>query len=194
MAAALIRRRFLSSFVARAVGATAHRSLDIGAGRSFDAAASASACMPRRRWVSGPGWGVDATVVLADDTEQVVSASPGLSLLDAMSDMSDVWQGGACGGIGACSTCRVIVEKAWASKLPEADDAELDMLDAAAVQDQGKEGEMSEEELGRARLACQVRSRPGTICHSCLSVCICLCVCMYVCMSLCVCVYVCMCV
>lgn len=55
---------------------------------------------------SGSGWGVNASVVLADDTEQAVSASPGLSLLDAMSDMTDQWQGGACGGLGACSTCR----------------------------------------------------------------------------------------
>ena len=172
----------------------AHRSLDIGGGRSLDAVASASASTGiSRRWASGPGWGVDATVVLADDTEQVVSASPGLSLLDAMSDMSDVWQGGACGGIGACSTCRVIVDKAWASKLPEADDAELDMLDAAAVEDQGKEGEMSEEELGRARLACQVRSRPGTP-HNLPFFCVCVCVCVCVFLSFCLSVCLCLCV
>lgn len=158
--AAPIRGRYFSPSVARAGDSIAYRTLNRGTGKSLNSI-TASAFMPRRRWVSGPGWGVDATVVLADDTEQVVSASPGLSLLDAMSDMSDVWEGGACGGIGACSTCRVVVDKAWASKLPEADDAELDMLDAAAVEDQGKEGEMTEDELERARLACQVHTHLG---------------------------------
>lgn len=36
---------------------------------------------------------------------------------------------GACEGSMACSTCHVIVDANWASKLPEATEEEQDMLD-----------------------------------------------------------------
>ena len=37
----------------------------------------------------------------------------------------------ACGGIAACSTCHIIVNKDWFHKLPEPDEEELDMVDLA---------------------------------------------------------------
>jgi ferredoxin len=39
---------------------------------------------------------------------------------------------GACGGETACSTCHVIVQESFFSKLPEMTEAEEDMLDLAA--------------------------------------------------------------
>ena len=36
-----------------------------------------------------------------------------------------------CGGSMACATCHVYVEEKWLSKLPEAEDAEVDMIDMA---------------------------------------------------------------
>jgi ferredoxin len=36
---------------------------------------------------------------------------------------------GACGGVAACSTCHVIMEKATYDRLTAADDHELDILD-----------------------------------------------------------------
>ena len=39
---------------------------------------------------------------------------------------------GACGGETACSTCHVIVEKAYFDKLPKPSEEEVDMLDLAA--------------------------------------------------------------
>ena len=36
-----------------------------------------------------------------------------------------------CGGSMACATCHVYVEDKWTNKLPEAEEAEVDMLDMA---------------------------------------------------------------
>ena len=36
-----------------------------------------------------------------------------------------------CGGSMACATCHVYVEEKWLSKLPKADDGEIDMIDMA---------------------------------------------------------------
>jgi 2Fe-2S ferredoxin len=50
-----------------------------------------------------------------------------------------------CGGACACATCHVYVDEDWLSKLPAAQQQEVDMLDfGVAVQD-------------NSRLACQIR-------------------------------------
>ena len=36
-----------------------------------------------------------------------------------------------CGGSMACATCHVYVEEKWLNKLPQAEDAEVDMIDMA---------------------------------------------------------------
>ena len=79
---------------------------------------------------------VTVSVALDDDTEQELLVQPGTTLLEAIdaSDFSDVWEGGACGGSCACSTCRVIVDEAWGGKLAAPDDDELDLLDDGAAQ------------------------------------------------------------
>jgi 2Fe-2S ferredoxin len=50
-----------------------------------------------------------------------------------------------CGGACACATCHVYVDDAWTSRLPAAQQQEVDMLDfGVAVQE-------------NSRLACQIR-------------------------------------
>ena len=49
-----------------------------------------------------------------------------------------------CGGSMACATCHVYVEEKWLSKLPKAEDAEIDMID------------MAYEPKKNSRLSCQI--------------------------------------
>lgn len=55
----------------------------------------------------------------------------------------------ACGGNAACSTCHVVVDPAHFALLPQADEAELDMLDLAAGVTE------------TSRLGCQIRFTPS---------------------------------
>jgi 2Fe-2S ferredoxin len=59
-----------------------------------------------------------------------VDAPPGLSVLE-IAHRNHIDLEGACEGSLACSTCHVIVDKAWYDKLPEASEDEEDMLDLA---------------------------------------------------------------
>ena len=49
-----------------------------------------------------------------------------------------------CGGSMACATCHVYVEEKWLSKLPKAEEAEVDMID------------MAHEPKKNSRLSCQL--------------------------------------
>ena len=49
-----------------------------------------------------------------------------------------------CGGSMACATCHVYVEEKWLSKLPKAEDGEVDMID------------MAFEPKKNSRLSCQI--------------------------------------
>ena len=49
-----------------------------------------------------------------------------------------------CGGSMACATCHVYVEEKWFDKLPEAEEAEVDMID------------MAFEPKKNSRLSCQI--------------------------------------
>ena len=49
-----------------------------------------------------------------------------------------------CGGSMACATCHVYIEQKWFSKLPKAEDAEIDMID------------MAFEPKNNSRLSCQL--------------------------------------
>ena len=80
------------------------------------------------------GGSIRLTVNLPEDAVLQTTAHSGTTLLEALeaADLGDVWQGGACGGACACSTCRVVVVHS-PSPLAERGEDELDMLDAAAV-------------------------------------------------------------
>jgi ferredoxin len=65
------------------------------------------------------------------ETVRDVKAIEGISLLEAGQDGGQPLEG-TCEGQMACSTCHVIVDADWFSKLPKAREEEEDMLDLAA--------------------------------------------------------------
>jgi 2Fe-2S ferredoxin len=68
--------------------------------------------------------------VLRDGTHKEVDAPLGLSVLE-IAHRHDVDIEGACEGSLACSTCHVVVDAAWFSKLASPTEDEEDMLDLA---------------------------------------------------------------
>jgi ferredoxin, 2Fe-2S len=70
------------------------------------------------------------TFVLRDGTAKEVEAPLGLSILE-VAHRNSIDIEGACEGSLACSTCHVIVDKAWYDKLAAATEDEEDMLDLA---------------------------------------------------------------
>ena len=70
------------------------------------------------------------TFIEPDGTRHEVDAPLGLSVLE-IAHRNDVDLEGACEGSLACSTCHVIVDKAWFSRLPAIEEDEEDMLDLA---------------------------------------------------------------
>lgn len=65
-----------------------------------------------------------------DGTRREVDAPLGLSVLE-IAHRHDIDVEGACEGSLACSTCHVIVDKAWFGKLTDPTEDEEDMLDLA---------------------------------------------------------------
>ena len=79
----------------------------------------------------------------ADGEITTAEASPGDNLL-CIGQAAGMPLEGTCEGQMACSTCHVIVAADWFGKLPDASEAEEDMLDLAAF-------------VGRtSRLSCQI--------------------------------------
>lgn len=70
------------------------------------------------------------TFISPDGTEKTVNAANGISVLE-IAHKNGVSLEGACEGSLACSTCHVIVDKAWYDKLKAASEDEEDMLDLA---------------------------------------------------------------
>lgn len=84
------------------------------------------------------------TFVLPDGSRRLVEAAEGLSILE-IAHAEGIAIEGACDGSMACSTCHVIVDRAWWPRLPRAAEEELDMLDFALGA------------TATSRLGCQVR-------------------------------------
>lgn len=70
------------------------------------------------------------TFIERDGTRREVDAPLGLSVLE-IAHRHTIDIEGACEGSLACSTCHVIVDKAWYGKLATATEDEEDMLDLA---------------------------------------------------------------
>jgi len=70
------------------------------------------------------------TFVLNDGSRKEVEAPNGISVLE-IAHNNDISLEGACEGSLACSTCHVVVDKAFYSKLEDATEEEEDMLDLA---------------------------------------------------------------
>ncbi len=88
---------------------------------------------------------IKITFISADgDQEQLVEANEGDCLLDVAQAAGQPLEG-TCEGQMACSTCHVIVDKAWFDKLPRASEDEEDMLDLASGARR------------TSRLSCQIR-------------------------------------
>ena len=67
-----------------------------------------------------------------DQTQQDIQARPGDSLMKAAVDANVKGIEADCGGSLTCATCHVIVDPAWASKLPPPSADELSMLEMTA--------------------------------------------------------------
>jgi 2Fe-2S ferredoxin len=70
------------------------------------------------------------TFIERDGTRREVEAPLGLSVLE-IAHRNDVDIEGACEGSLACSTCHVIVDASWFTKLEDPTEDEEDMLDLA---------------------------------------------------------------
>lgn len=70
------------------------------------------------------------TFINKDNSKIQVEASNGISLLEVAHE-NNLDLEGSCEGSLACSTCHVVVEENWFSKLPKASEDEEDMLDMA---------------------------------------------------------------
>ena len=70
------------------------------------------------------------TFIEPDGTRHEVDAPLGLSVLE-IAHRNDLDLEGACEGSLACSTCHVIVDNDWFSRLPTIEEDEEDMLDLA---------------------------------------------------------------
>ena len=75
---------------------------------------------------------------------KTIEVENGLSVMEGaiQNDISGI--DADCGGSMACATCHVYVEEKWLSKLPKAEDAEVDMID------------MAYEPKKNSRLSCQL--------------------------------------
>ena len=69
--------------------------------------------------------------IFPDGARREVDAPIGDSVLDIAHANGIDRLEGACEGCMACSTCHVIVDEAWFSKLPESSEEEDDILDLA---------------------------------------------------------------
>lgn len=74
---------------------------------------------------------IKITFINAEGDAHEVEAETGLGLLEVAQGAGMPLEG-TCEGQMACSTCHVIVDKAWFDKLPAAVEDEEDMLDLAS--------------------------------------------------------------
>ncbi len=90
------------------------------------------------------------TFIHFDGTEQGVDAPEGTSAMQAAMDAGVAGIVGECGGSAMCATCHVIVDEAWAGRLPPPLLNELEMLDCTASERQPT-----------SRLSCQIKLTAG---------------------------------
>ena len=71
------------------------------------------------------------TYITHDSTTHEIDVQNGLTVMEGAIQKDIPGIDADCGGSMACATCHVYVEEKWLSKLPEAEDAEVDMIDMA---------------------------------------------------------------
>ena len=75
---------------------------------------------------------------------KIIEVENGLSVMEGAIQNDIPGIDADCGGAMACATCHVYVEEKWFSKLPKAEEAEVDMID------------MAYEPKKNSRLSCQL--------------------------------------
>lgn len=75
----------------------------------------------------------DITFIHFDGTAEGFEAPEGVSLMQAATGYGVDGIVAECGGSMMCATCHVIVDEAWAGRLPPPSALELDMLDSTAM-------------------------------------------------------------
>jgi 2Fe-2S ferredoxin len=75
---------------------------------------------------------------------KTIEVDKGLSVMEGAIQNDITGIDADCGGSMACATCHVYVDQKWLSKLPKAEDAEIDMID------------MAFEPKNNSRLSCQL--------------------------------------
>lgn len=88
----------------------------------------------------------DITFIHFNGTEQGLEAPVGVSLMQAATGAGVAGIVAECGGSAMCATCHVIVDAAWADKLPAPLSNELEMLECTAAERQPT-----------SRLSCQIK-------------------------------------
>jgi ferredoxin, 2Fe-2S len=89
------------------------------------------------------------TFIQADGSQQVVDATPGVTVMEAAKIHLVPGIEAECGGACACATCHVYVDNAWREKTGAPSQMEEDMLDFAF------------DVRESSRLSCQIKVTPG---------------------------------
>ena len=84
------------------------------------------------------------TYVEHSGKQHVIDVANGLTVMEGAIQNNIPGIDADCGGSMACATCHVYVEEKWLSKLPKAEEAEVDMID------------MAYEPKKNSRLSCQL--------------------------------------
>ena len=99
----------------------------------------------------------DITFIHFDGTEQGLEAPAGVSVMQAATGAGLAGIVAECGGSAMCATCHVVVDEAWADKLPTPLSNGLEMLECTATDRQPT-----------SRLSCQIKltaAMQGLIVH-----------------------------
>lgn len=91
----------------------------------------------------------DVTLIAPDGTPHGFEAPDGVSLMAAATGFGVPGILADCGGSASCGTCHVIVDAAWADRLPPPDNVERLVLETTAVP-----------AAPTSRLSCQIRLTP----------------------------------
>ncbi len=92
----------------------------------------------------------DITLIESDGTPHGFEAPDGVSVMQAATGFGVPGILADCGGSASCGTCHVVVDAAWAARLPPPEPHELLVLETTAV----PAGPGS-------RLSCQIRLTPA---------------------------------
>ena len=71
------------------------------------------------------------TYITHDEKNHTIEVQNGLTVMEGAIQNDIPGIDADCGGSMACATCHVYVEEKWLSKLPKAEEGEVDMIDMA---------------------------------------------------------------